>query len=73
MSLSNNDFRKKKKKKKKLKEQGKGESARVSGNNNETIAPMVDEKNCDEVKQTPNVNHVSHTNDVLEGEPSNEK
>lgn len=43
LNVSYDDFRKKKKKKK-LKEQGKGQIAQVSGNNDETMNASADEK-----------------------------
>ncbi|KAF7813308.1 peptidyl-prolyl cis-trans isomerase FKBP53 [Senna tora] len=62
-----------KKKKKRLKEQGKGEIAQVSGNSNEPNAARTEEQHPKEVKRTPSLNNVSHAEDELEGNLSNEK
>ncbi|XP_027361694.1 peptidyl-prolyl cis-trans isomerase FKBP53 [Abrus precatorius] len=65
------DGKKKKKKNNKLKEHGKGESAHVSGNSNETIIATPDEKHPKDGKTTTNLNNVSHAEDEHDGKPFN--
>ncbi|XP_054786429.1 peptidyl-prolyl cis-trans isomerase FKBP53 [Prosopis cineraria] len=63
----------KKTKKKKLKEQGKGDSAKISGDYNETHDTSAGGDHPEEAKTTPSLDHVSHAEDECEGNVSNEK